>query len=348
MFYLDFLNRSSNCTNAIRMRHRFAISKIDGNLRAAVGRVLNQAGFPARAGAAVFLKPNFTYPFFKAGVTTTREVIVAVVEYLRELGVKRITLGEGDGGYNSFSMDQTFENYRLGELKQSHGIEVVNTSKWPSLTLDIRARRGDFKVNVPRPIFEEFDSFITLPVPKVHAMTTISNSVKNQWGLVQDVMRLHFHCAFDETITEICRRLPNAFALVDGTYGLTKNGPMIEGIALDLGWVSACDNLWLNDRLMCELMRLPMDRVDHLVWAQKQGLIPRREDCDIAEDFAAFVDSRFYLKRNLWNYVAKSTWYSRRWNHFVYFGRLSSLLHKIMYAVREKPRELSAKGVDWK
>lgn len=330
------------------MSHRFAISKINGNPRVAVGQVLDRAGFPAKAGKSVFIKPNFTYPFFKAGVTTTREVLVATVEYLKDLGVRRIVIGEGDGGYNSFSMEQTFANYRLDELVKSHRIEVVNSSKWPSLTLDVKARRGDFRVNVPKPLFEEFDSFITVPVPKVHAMTTISNAVKNQWGIVQDSMRLHFHCAFDEIITELCRRLPNAFALVDGTYGLTKNGPMIEGITLDLGWVSACDNLWMNDRLMCEIMRLPMSKVEHLVYAEKLGLMPARATCELPPDFDSFVDDRFYLKRNFWNYVAKSTWYSRRWNHFVYFGRLSTLLHKVMYSIRHKPKELSAKGVDWK
>lgn len=225
---------------------------------------------------------------------------------------------------------------------------MVNVSRWPSLTLNIKARRGDFKVNVPRPIFEEFDSFISLPVPKVHAMTTISNAVKNQWGIVQDKFRIHFHVAFDEVINEICRRLPNAVALVDGTFGLTRNGPMLEGIEVPLGWVSACDNLWLNDRLICELMRMPMEKVEHLMYAKQIGLMPDRSGCEVDEHFAQFVDDRFYLKRNLWNYVAKSTWYSRRWSHFVYFSRVSNFLHKVMYSARTKPVELSVRGVDWK
>ncbi len=328
--------------------HRFAIRRIGGNVRDAVAGVLADSGFAARPGDAVFLKPNFTYPFFKPGVTTTREVIVATVECLRDLGCRRIVLGEGDGGYKSFSMDETFRSYDLDALTRSHGLEVANVSRWPSLPIEVAARRGHFTVRIPRPIFEEFDSFVTLPVPKVHAMTTMSTAVKNQWGLVQDVFRLHLHVAFDEIISEICRRLPRAFALVDGTFGLTHNGPMVDGIPLELGWVSACDNLWLNDRLVCELMRIPMSRVEHLTFAERLGLVPQREDCQIPHDFDTFVDSRFYLKRNFWNYLAKTTWYSRAWNHFVYFGRVSSALHSVMYAVRSKPPELSARGVDWK
>lgn len=327
---------------------RFVISRIGSSLQAALEDVATRIGLRKRVGDSVFLKPNFTYPFFKPGVTTTREVIEGTVRLLKDAGCRRIALGEGDGGYNSFSMDGTFANYRLEELTARYGLEVVNTSRWPSVTWSVEARRGRFDVHLPRPVFEEFDGFITLPVPKVHAMTTISNAVKNQWGLVQDTMRLHLHVAFDEIITEICRRLPNPTAIVDGTYGLTRNGPMIEGIPLELGWVSACDDLWLNDVVICELMGMPRARVEHLVWAERQGLVPAREGSEVDGRLEEFVDDRFYLRRNLWNYVAKSTWYSRRWNHFVYFGRLSGWLHRVMYAVRRKPQELSVRGVDWK
>lgn len=330
------------------MQPIFSIRRQGGDVVSAVNHVFEGVGLHTLSGESVFLKPNFTYPFFKQGVTTTREVIEAVVKSLKDRGARRVVIGEGDGGYNSFSMDETFANYRLNEFTERYGVEVVNTSRWPSLTLDVSARRGRFAVNVPKPLFEEFGAFITLPVPKVHAMTTVSGAVKNQWGLVQDRMRLHFHVAFDEIINEVCRRLPRSYALLDGTFGLTRNGPMIEGIPLELGWVAGANNLWLCDRLMCELMRMPMAQVEHLMWAEREGLMPRREDAVIPPDFGEFIDARFYLKRNFWNYLAKSTWYSRSWNHFVYFGRLSAALHKVMYSIRHKPRELSAKGVDWK
>jgi len=244
-------------------------------------------------------------------------------------------------------MNETFRNYRLDKLVRRYGIEVVNVSQWPGRTLKFEARRGYFEVNVPIPIFEEFDSFITLPVPKVHSMTIISNAIKNQWGLVQDTMRVYLHCAFDEIITEINRLLPNPIAIVDGRYGLTRNGPMIEGIVIEPGWVSACDNLWLNDMLMCKLMKIPVHKVDHLFFAQKIGLVPDPSVCHISNNFQDFVDERFYLKRNLWNWMTKLTWYSTQLNYLVYFSRFSDVLHKIMYSVRKKPKDLKAKGIDW-
>jgi predicted hydrolase (HD superfamily) len=48
---------------------------------------------------------------------------------------------------------------------------------------------------------------------------------------------------------------------------------------------------------------------------------------------------KFYLKRHFWNYVARTTWYSRRWSYIVYESRLTGLLHRIMYSFREKPKD---------
>jgi uncharacterized protein (DUF362 family) len=328
------------------LRYKFSISRIEGNVRHALERVIRDAELDQAFGSSVFIKPNFTFPSFKPGVTTTREVLEALVCVLRDAGCKHIAIGEGDGGYNSYAIEETFANFGLGELARQYGVKVVNVCKWPSTAIRVEARRGRFEVNLPKPLFTEFDSFITVPVPKVHAMTRMSNAVKNQWGLLQD-MRVYFHCGFDEIITEVNRMLPNPMAIVDGTYGLTRNGPMIEGEALRLNWISACDNLWLNDRLVCDLMGFDWRSIDHLRFAARQGLMPNPEQCRVSAQFGSFKDDRFYLKRNMWNWAAKATWYSPRLNHLVYFSKASGILHRIMYSIRKKPAELKVKGFDW-
>lgn len=330
------------------MSFTFSIAPTGRGLRPALEQVAGDIGLDRRVGHSVFIKPNFTFPRFKPGVTTTRELLTELVSLLKDAGCGRICLGEGEGGYNSFSMDEAFEGFRMAELTERFGLEVVNVARWPSTKLRVQSRHGSFIVPVPRPLFEEFDAFITVPVPKVHSQTTVSNAVKNQWGLIQDVMRLRLHVAFDEIVTEINRRLPTAMAIVDGTFGLTRSGPVIEGVELDLGWVSACDHLWLNDKLVCELMGIPLATVSHLRHAQTCGLVPEPEDYVVKGDFESFCDDRFYLKPNVWTRSAKLTWRSRRLNHLVYFSKVSGLLHQLMYSVRSKPDELRSKGIDWR
>ncbi len=326
---------------------RFVIEPLGDDAVAAVRRVAEGLDLAGGVGDAVFLKPNFTYPFPKAGVTTTRPVLEAVVQVLSDLGCGRICIGEGEGGYNAFAMDETFAAFSLDELTARYGVEVVNASNWPSLEVRVEGRRGTYDVHLPKPLYEEFDSFISLPVPKVHCMTGISGAVKNEWGIVQDQMRLAFHCAFEEIITEVVDRLPNPYALVDGTFGLTRNGPMIEGETIDLGWVAGADDLWLADAVLCRIMDVPLRSVAHLRWGDDHGRVPALGAADLPDDLDRYLDDRFYLKRNLWNRVAKLTWYSPRLNHLVYFSKASSALHKVMYSIREKPDELSARGVDW-
>jgi uncharacterized protein (DUF362 family) len=325
----------------------FAIARQEGDLRAALARVLDELGITARLGSSVFLKPNFTYPFPKEGVTTSRELIEALVGLLRDAGVQRICLGEGEGGYNAFSMDETFTAFRLEDLTERYGLEVVNLNRWPSTIVPVEGRRGRWDVPLPTPLLEEFDTFLTLPVPKVHAMTRMSGAVKNQWGIVQDPMRLALHLGIDEILAEVTARLPNPVAVVDGTWGLTGNGPMIEGEAIELGWVAAADDLWLCDRVLCQLMGQAPEPVQPLGWGLRQGLVPELATSRLPADLDDFVDARYFLKRNAWNRLAKVTWYSARLNHLVYFSKASGVLHRVMYSVRRKPEELSARGVDW-
>ena len=59
---------------------------------------------------AILIKPNLTYPTYKKGVTTRIEFIREVVGTLKDLNKNvKIYIGEGEGGYHSFSMDEAFK-----------------------------------------------------------------------------------------------------------------------------------------------------------------------------------------------------------------------------------------------
>ena len=55
----------------------------------------------------VFIKPNLTYPVYKKGVTTRYVFVRNIVAALKRLNKElEICIGEGEGGYNSFSMTE--------------------------------------------------------------------------------------------------------------------------------------------------------------------------------------------------------------------------------------------------
>lgn len=286
-------------------------------------------------GKTIFLKPNLTYPKFKPGVTTTPQLLEALVRLLCDYGCK-VIVGESDGGYNSYAVKDAFHDYGLYDLEKKYGIKVVNLSHLPYEYLTVHKFGRDFKIEIPKILLHEIDAFITLPVPKVHAMTQISLSYKNQWGCVPNVMRLRYHPVFNEAIFAINQAIKNKFTIIDGTYGLTRSGPMV-GDSFELGWLIASDNFEAADLITAKMMGVDLKKIRHYYLAYKNGLVPKENEIELNQDYHKFATDKFYLKRDHWNYLALSAWLHPAINHFFYESRFADLLHKIMYTFRKKP-----------
>jgi uncharacterized protein (DUF362 family) len=321
---------------------QLAIMNSKGVIRPVLERLIPEVLPWVSRGASIFLKPNLTYPSHKPGVTTTPAFVDALLSVLRDLGVERITVGEGEGGYNAFSMSEAFSAHGSEAWKRRYGAEVATVTNWPSFEVEVRNRFGSFSAHFPKALLDEFDGVLTLPVPKVHAMTGISGAAKNQWGLVQDPMRLRLHLALSEILFQFHEQV-RVGVLIDGTYGLTRNGPMIEGEALELGWAAAASNVWTADVALAGVMNFPLKRIPYLRHALKAGALVD----DTSAIWRPFASNDFYLRRNLWNRAAKLTWFSPRLNHLVYFSSTSDMLHRIMYSIRHAPKVLSLRGRDW-
>jgi uncharacterized protein (DUF362 family) len=320
----------------------FAIERTD-DVRESLERLVVQT-FPwVTSGSAVFVKPNLTYPHFKPGVTTTPTLIEALLAVLKDLGVRRVCVGEGEGGYNSFRMSDTLAGYGAERWEKQYGAEVAVVNDWPSMPVSVRNRHGDYTAHFPSALRDEFDGVLTLPVPKVHSMTVMSGAVKNQWGLVQDGMRLRLHLALSEILYGFHQQVQPVGVIIDGTHGLTRNGPMLEGVPLDLGWVAAASDVWTADMALAGIMRIDPTSVPYLKYALSQGI--KYEDTSAL--WKPFEDERFYLRLNVWNRAARLTWHSPKLNYLVYFSPLSTGLHRVMYRFRKAPADLSVRGRDW-
>src|SRR5438309_5464016 len=66
-------------------------------------------------GSKVFVKPNFTFPRYIPGVTTTPTLIREILGQLSETGAE-VFVGESNGGYGSFTAEQAFVGHGLREM----------------------------------------------------------------------------------------------------------------------------------------------------------------------------------------------------------------------------------------
>jgi uncharacterized protein (DUF362 family) len=320
------------------MKRRVSVQSIKSGIHEAVLESMKGAGLLERLinSPRVVLKPNFTYPYYKPGVTTSPQVIRAAVKILREY-TPHIAIVETDGGYGAWQASEAFAGHGMHSLSKEYGVEIVNLNEEPRELISFRSGRQNHQLPLPTRLIHETDFFITMPVPKIHCMTGLTLAYKNQWGCIPDIMRLRMHYIFDDAIVAMNRVLKPA-VLADGTYFLDRNGPM-DGHPVRMNLIIAASDTGSFDRYVSELMGFPWQRVSHLKRAAEIDDMPRHLSeitYNIPPDKLRV--RTFRLKRSLRNWIALTGFKSRFLTWFGYecwFGKV--VLHSILYAIAGKP-----------
>lgn len=289
-----------------------------------------------RAARAIFIKPNLTYPAFKAGVTTRLEFVAALLAALRTLNDSTwIYVGEGESGSRSFAMTEALERLGFCDLERRFPrLRVVNLSAGPRVRFGANESEGSGEIELPRLLCEEVDFSISCPVPKLHCLTTVSLALKNVWGCLPDPYRLRHHAALNGAIAQLAGRMRFRYAFLDGAWGLDDNGP-IEGTARRLDWFAASNSLGAFDRVVAARMGFEAREVAHLAAAERQGLLPDLDEIRLVEA-GPVRPCAFRLRRTFWNYPALAAFHSRRLTRLVYLSRFSEVIHRAMYLVRPR------------
>jgi uncharacterized protein (DUF362 family) len=286
-------------------------------------------------GATVFLKPNFTYPTYRPGVMTSFDCVKTAVGCLRQHGFK-VIIGEAEsGGYNPFSMDAVFEQMGMNQLARQTGARLVNISYTEPEILKIRVGGRKLSIPMPKLLLHEIDAFITMPVPKIHMNTRVSMSLKNQWGCIQDpAERLKLHPFFAEVIFEVNRRLPRAYSLMDGRFGLNATGPM-RGEVVNLNWLLVSNDLVAADRIGCRLLQLDEGSIRHLQYFRRQGWWTSFADIALNQEWEPFKTVPFYLRRKWTDLPGLACFNSSFLAWLGYHSPLAGLAHRFLYLFRE-------------
>jgi len=299
--------------------------------RAAVRDGLEFLGNAAalRPGDRVTVKPNLTFPVFRPGVMTGLEAMEAVVQRLKDAGC-RVTVCESDsGGYNRFSMDDVFRATGLCELADRYGVRLVNLSREAARDIQVRAGLRRLRVPLPRLLTDQTDLFITMPVPKVHANTVLSGAIKNQWGVIQDPsMRLRLHPFFQHVICALHEALPRTIVIMDGKYGLDRNGPM-RGDPVELNWLLASDSVVAADLEMARLVGFDWQRVPHLAFMVRRQRGQVWEEIERDTRQVGLQATRFRLERRWTDFPGWCTFHSRVLAWLGYESRLAAPLHRL-------------------
>ena len=289
-----------------------------------------------RNARVVFIKPNLTFPSYKQGVTTRAEFTEELVGALLRANPRvKILVGEGEGGYNSFSMTAAMENMGFAAIAVRHAnVEVVNLSQLPRRSVELQTPGGPYSLDLPEPILTDVDFSISCPLPKVHCMTVVTLSYKNLWGCLPDVMRLQNHYKFPLIISRVAEALKFRFAFLDGKFGLTRQGPM-SGDVVEVNWFAAANSLGAFDAVVSRMMGFDWRRVKHLRQAGDYGYVPEERALRVIGNPEALAHP-FSLRRGFWTYPALAAFHSKHLTRFFYFSRYAKVMHDVMYAFRKR------------
>jgi uncharacterized protein (DUF362 family) len=305
------------------------ITEVDNDLKEKMLKSLEFINWKkqVKTDSKVFIKPNFTFPYYKEGITTTPELLKNLLEIIKDRA-DNVILGESNGGNHSFSADDAFKGHGMYEICRDTGVELINLSKLPSTFIEDKIQGKRVKVQLPNLLLKEIDCFISVPVLKVHAIMTVTLSIKNLWGCFPDTMRYLHHQNLDHKLALIMKSVNPKIVVIDGIYGLDRNGPMF-GDPVKMNFIITSNNPVVADTFGASIMGFSPKKIEHIRIAEKEGLgTTNLEEVRINRDWRQYK-RQFHIKKTLLDRISILPFKSDFIAKMVYDSLLTPLIYKM-------------------
>jgi uncharacterized protein (DUF362 family) len=212
------------------------------------------------------IKPNCVRPIApKYGVTTDAKVVDAIIEFLKEKGIRNIVIAEGGNP----GTDKAFKVTGMDNLKKKHGVELVNLNKdeWKEIQVpDYIALK---KVKIAKTVLES-DRIINVPKLKIHHMAQVTISLKNLMGVIVDNRGLIMHDNLDQKIVDLASLFKPALNVVDGIVGSEMDE--VVGRPIQSKVIIAGIDMVSVDSIASSVMGLDPTMIRHVQLAEEKGL----------------------------------------------------------------------------
>lgn len=218
-------------------------------------------------GERIFLKLNAMSGEMVPGQCTSPWVFEGVLQELTEkLPNTEIFFGDADVA-TSRQIENSVKMWGTKEVGEKYGAEFLNLSKQPMKKHRLGEKIGDMEI--PK-ILTDVDAIVTLPVVKTHCLTTMTGSLKNQWGLLPRC-RYQYHCIVNDAIAEINKFFNVVFAVADMTVSM--EGPAARfGLSKICNLVLASHDRVALDTVASSYMGLAPNEIKSIVRSEKIGV----------------------------------------------------------------------------
>jgi uncharacterized protein (DUF362 family) len=240
----------------------------DLNVRAAVAQLGGMERF-VKGGAKVVVKPNvLTGRAPEYAVCTNPILIGAVIRMCLEVGAAQVTVLD----YPTSSARAAFGESGLAQATQEAGGTLKYLSNRNFETMEIPEGVALKSWPFVTDVFEA-DTFINVPIGKVHGLTGLTLAMKNLMGIMGGSRgRIHSHYA--QKITDVNTLVKPHLVILDAYRVLTRNGPSggrLKDVAMPKTCVAGTSQVAI-DAYGCTIMGWQPTDLPSLVEASARGL----------------------------------------------------------------------------
>jgi uncharacterized protein (DUF362 family) len=214
----------------------------------------------------VLIKPNYVVPKEPStGVTTDPRVVEGIVEFLREIGVQDITIGEGGNRHT----DKAFELCGAVDLALRYGVRLVNLNYDEAVEVEAPSAKALRKVPIARTVLES-TCIINVPKLKIHHMAQVTLSIKNLMGVIVGDKGAIMHFQIDDKLADLASVVRPRLNIIDGTVGSELDEVLGKPVPMDI--LIAGTDIVATDAVGCAVMGLSPETVRHLKLAEGRSL----------------------------------------------------------------------------
>lgn len=212
-----------------------AITRYDGSTGAVQKGIESIDGFEGLSSSDnILIKPNTLWGgrgiknIPKYGVFTTSRVVEDIIIFLREMGCRKISIGEGCVANDELGSNtlRGFAQSGLKRVAQKYEVRLIDFNENDY----VKIKLGENSIEIARDALET-DFLIDVPVLKTHALTKVSLGMKNLKGCLSMKSKKAFHMLdLNEMIALLNTVIKPKLTIIDGIYALEK-GPGTWGRA---------------------------------------------------------------------------------------------------------------------
>ncbi len=217
----------------------------------------------------VLIKPNYVrsrHP--STGVTTDSRVVESVIEFVKNIGVTNIVVGEGGSGGNT---EKAFDIVGIRNVVARQNVKLVNLNRDSRVNIKIQHPLALEEVGIAKTALKS-TCIINVPTLKVHHRAIVTLCVKNLMGLIIPKPASIMHRRIHEKLVDLASLFKDKVKIniIDGLVGTEDDE--IRGSPVEMNLVLTGRDMVAVDSIATAVMGIDSSKVKYLQLAEERGL----------------------------------------------------------------------------